>query len=92
MDKQGMFVESQVRVSHKRSGRSRGQLRYTVNLYHTRSSIKISGNEAYSFTDDHKKAINRILAIQNLDTIDQGLHQIILKELDKIKFNAPNTK
>ena len=91
-DKQGMFVESQVRVSYKRSGRSRGLLRYTVNLYHTRSSMRINGNEAYSFTDDHKKAIDSILAIQNLDTIDQGLHQIIFKELDKIQFNAPNTK
>ena len=39
-----------------------------------------------------KKGIDSILAIQNLDTIDQGLHQIILKELDKIQFNAPNTK
>ena len=32
----------------------------------------VNGNEASSFTDDHKSAIGSMLNIQNLDTIDQG--------------------
>ena len=90
-DKQGMIVETQVRVFPKRPGKSHGHLKYTVNLYHTRSSLMVNGNEASSFTDDHKSAIGSMLNIQNLDTIDQGLHAIILKELDKIQFNPINS-
>ena len=86
-DKQSMIVESQIRVHRKRNGGGVGDHLYTVNLYHTRSSMMVNGSEADLFTQDHKVAIDSILNISNLDTIDKELHAVLIRELDKIQIN-----
>ena len=48
------------------------------------------GGKALAFTEDHKVVIGSMLTIQNLDSIDEGLHAIILRELDKIQFSPTN--
>ena len=64
---------------------------YTVNLYHTRSSMMVNGREAHKFTGDHRAAIAKVLNVQNMDTIDQEFRGVILKELDKIQILTNST-
>ena len=90
-DKKGVNVETQIRVSC-RSGRSSGTPKYTVNLYHTKSNMMVNGREAHLFTGDHKAAVTKILTIQNLDSIDQELRTVLLRELDKIQIQTSSSQ
>ena len=64
---------------------------YTVNLYHTRSSMMVNGREAYKFTGDHRANIAEVHTVQNIDSIDQEFRGVILKELDKIQITTYST-
>ena len=68
-----------------------GPLKYTVNLYHTRSSMMVNGRDAEAFTRAHKVALGQILNIQNLDSIDDELHSILVRELDNIRVGSLST-
>ena len=46
--------------------------------------MMVNGREAHLFTGDHKAAVN----IQNLDSIDQELRTVLLRELDKIQIQT----
>ena len=83
-DKKGVNVETQIRVSYRRNGKSSGTPKCTVNLYHTKSNMMVNGRESYLFTGDHMAAVN----IQNLDSIDQELRTVLLRELDKIQIQT----
>ena len=83
-DKKWVNVETLIRVSYRRNGKSSGTPKYTVNLYHTKSNMMVNGREAHLFTGDHKAAVN----IQNLDSIDQELRTVLLRELDKIQIQT----
>ena len=61
-----------------------------MNLYHTRSSMIVNGREAHLFTADHKDAVGKVLTVQNLDSIDQELREVLLRELDKIQIPSLN--
>ena len=89
-DKKGVNVETQIRVGYRRNGKSSGTPKYTVNLYHTKSNKMVNGREAHLFTGDHKAAVTTILTIQNLDSIDQELRTVLLRELDKIQIQTLN--
>ena len=83
-DKKGRIVESQVKVNQRKTSKGLGLHKYTLNLYHTRSSMMVNGREAGTFTEAHKAALGHIIIIQNLDSIDDELHSILVRELEKI--------
>ena len=84
-DRQGKVVESQIRVNQRKASGGPGSPKYTINLYHTRSSMMVNGREAELFTEAHKVAISHIINIKNLDSIDEELHSILVCELEKIQ-------
>ena len=86
-DKKGRIVESQVKVNQRKTSKGLGLHKYTVNLYHTRSSMMVNGREAGTFTEAHKAALGHIINIQNLDSIDDELHSILVGELEKIQLD-----
>ena len=90
-DKQGKLVETQIRVTLHKASKGIGPLKYTVNLYHTRSSMMVNGRDAEAFTRAHKVALGQILNIQNLDSIDDELHSILVRELDNIGVGSLST-
>ena len=90
-DKKGVIVETQIKVNYSKNGKNTGPPMYTVNLYHTRSSMMVNGREAHKFTGDHRAAIAKVLNVQNMDTIDQEFRGVILKELDKIQIVTNST-
>ena len=78
-DKQGMAVENQIKVQLKRYGGDVGHQMYTVNLYHTISSMMVNRREANLFTRHHKVALNSVMNILSyLDTINKELHAVLI--------------
>ena len=52
--------------------------------------MMVNGREADLFNEDHKVAVSRIMNIRNLDTIDEELHAVLMRELDQIQLgNSP---
>ena len=88
-DKKGRIVESQVKVNQRKTNKGLGLHKYTVNLYHTRSSLMVNGNgrEAGTFTNAHTAALGHIINIQNLDSYDDEIHSILVRELVKIQLD-----
>ena len=49
--------------------------------------MMVNGRELGTFTEGHKTALGHIINIQNLDSIDDELHSILVRELEKIQLD-----
>ena len=83
-DKGGSLVETQIRVSHKGSSKHTEQLKYCVNMYHTKSKLMVNGNGVKEYVKDHKKIVKALLSCDNLNDLDRALYSKIHDELLKI--------
>ena len=63
-------METKVKVNQLKTSKGSGWHKYTCNMYHTRSPMMVNSREADSFTEAHKAALEHIIDIQNLDSID----------------------
>ena len=61
-DNRGMTNETQIKVSQKKGEKS-GPHKYTVNLYHARSSMMVNDRRVAMFTHAHKAAESQIMNI-----------------------------
>ena len=86
-----MTIETQIKVSQKK-GKKSGPHKYTVNLYHTGSSMVVNGRRVAMFTHAHKAAESQITNIQIIDSIDDQLHEVLLRALDKIQMQDTNNQ
>ena len=59
-DKTGMVTESLLKVFQKIPN-SKDELKYTINMYHTKSRVMVNGNQAIQFNDEHSKITAYIL-------------------------------
>ena len=83
-DKGGSLVETQIRVSHKGSSKHTEQLKYCVNMYHTKSKLMVNGNGVKEYVKDHKEIVKALLSCDNLNDLDRALYTKIHDELLKI--------
>ena len=60
-------------------------LKYTVNLYHTKSKMMVNGSEVNSFKVEHLKITQSILANEKVTLLDQELRSNIIKGLKSIE-------
>ena len=54
-DKSGAKVESQIKILQSPDN----DLKYTINLYHTRSKLIVNGVEAHRFNEEHAEISKR---------------------------------
>ena len=66
-DKSGANVESQLRVLLASSN----NLKYSVNMYHTKSKIMVNGGNASSFALEHAKITDSILSSEDVNQLDK---------------------
>ena len=71
-DRSGMIVGSQIRVS-ERTGNGCGQLKFVMNLYHTKSKLMVNGREVSRFNAEHQNIIDTILATEEVSRLDHEL-------------------
>ena len=87
-DKSGAIVESQLRVLQTPSAK----LKYSINLYHTKSKMMVNGGEAFTFNVEHTKIADLILSSEDVNKLDNEFFVTISEGLKSLISNNSKTK
>ena len=71
-DKTGMVVESLLKVYQVSPG-NYDRLKYTINMYHTKTRIMVNGRQVKLFNDEHSKIADSIMASERVADLDKEL-------------------
>ena len=69
-DKANACVETQIKV-HQKTQRGCGQLKFTLNLYHTTSRIMANGKNTDLFLKDHGEVVTHIMNMKEVKALDK---------------------
>ncbi|MEW8546327.1 MAG: hypothetical protein AB2693_22650 [Candidatus Thiodiazotropha sp.] len=83
LDNSGATVESQLKVYQS----STDKLKYSINLYHTKSKVMVNGKEAYRFNSEHVKISDIILSGEDVSGLDKEYADTILEGLRAIRVS-----
>ena len=53
------------------------KLKYTINLYHTKSKLMVNGSEAHRFNLEHVRITDSILHNQNVASLDREMKAVM---------------
>ena len=87
-DKSGAKVESQIKILKSQDN----DLKYTINLYHTRSKVMVNGAEADGFNVEHAEISKRILSSEDVNKLDRKFFDVISEGLGSSASSKPNSK
>ena len=87
-EKSSLCVESVIRVFD----RDDLNPKYTINLYHTKSKVMVSGREVTSFSAEHTKIAESILTSENVNMLDQELRINITDGLKSTESNCVKSR
>ena len=98
-DKTGMVVESLLTVYQVSPG-NYDRLKYTINMYHTKTRIMVNGRQVKLFNDEHSKIADSIMAserVADLDKellvcIDDGLRALSVENIKKQSYKQTNAQ
>ena len=85
-DKTGMVTESLLKVFQKIPN-SKDELKYTINMYHTKSRVMVNGNQAIQFNDEHSKITDYILDSEKVSDLDKEMYRCIEECLKALKVD-----
>ena len=87
-DKSGAKVESQIKILKSPDN----DLKYTINLYHTRSKVMVNDAEADGFNAEHAEISKRILSSEDVNKLDRKFFYVISEGLGSSASSKPNSK
>ena len=83
-DKSGAKVESQIKILQSPDN----DLKYTINLYHSRSKLILYGVEADGFNEEHAEISKRFLSSEDVNKLDRKFFDVISEGLGSSVFNV----
>ena len=84
-DRHGNIVETQVKTYTKDNSKYPEQLKYCINMYHTKGRLLVNGRDVKDFVRDHKEIVRGVLSYKGLNGLDKLLYDRIQGELAKIE-------
>ena len=87
-DKSGAKVESQIKILKSPDN----DLKYTINLCHTRSKVMVNGAEADGFNAEHAEIPKRILSSEDVNKLDRKFFDVISEGLGSSVSSKVNSK
>ncbi|MEW8548733.1 MAG: hypothetical protein AB2693_34965, partial [Candidatus Thiodiazotropha sp.] len=81
MDAENAVVETQIKV-HQRTHKGCGQLKFTINLYHTTSRVMANGKDMETFRTDNRKILEGIMSLNIVESLDAVLQRAVRTQLE----------
>lgn len=85
-DKSGATVESQIRIFQKNGKK----LKFTINMYHTKSKVMVNGKEAHRFSQEHFSITTRVLQSEDVNKLDKHIRNKLLDDLNSLMADEPS--